>query len=261
MPDNQYTKLTAGNAPLHYQIMDIIKRQITAGILKPGDLIPSESQLCAQYDVSRTTVRQALNQLVEENLLIRRRGKGSFVADKKLHRSINDLYSFSEDMKSLGIMPSSIIIEQEIIPAAEEVMHTLALSPANNKVFKIKRVRLADSEPILLETTYIPAYLCPNIMQEDLSSASLYTILKNRYQLNFFRATETYEAVKMDAESARLLQAKQQAGAFKIKRIAYLDTGRPFELTHSITRGDKCTFKVELQATKKGVDFSRELTL
>jgi GntR family transcriptional regulator len=261
MTDNHYTKLEAGTAPLHYQIMDIIKRQITADILKPGDLIPSESQLCAQYNVSRTTVRQALNQLVEENLLIRRRGKGSFVADKKLHRALNHLYSFSEDMNSLGITPTSKILEQVIVPASDGIMRSLALSPDNNKVFKIKRIRLAGSDPILLETTYIPAYLCPNIMQEDLSSASLYTILKNRYQLHFFRATETYEAIKMDAESARHLQAKQQASAFKIKRIAYLDTGRPFELTHSITRGDKCTFKVELQAAKKGVDFSRELTL
>lgn len=261
MTDNEYKELAASTVPLHYQIMDIIKRQITADILKPGELIPSESQLCAKYNVSRTTVRQALNQLVEENLLIRRRGKGSFVADKKLHRSINHLYSFSEDMNSLGIAATSKILEQKIIPSSDEIMRTLALSPDNNNVFKIKRVRLADNEPILLETTYIPAYLCPNIMEEDLSAVSLYSILKTRYQLHFFRATETYEAIKLDQLAAKYLQAKQQSSAFKIKRIAYLDTGMPFELTQSVTRGDKCIFKVELQAAKGNVNFSRELTL
>lgn len=261
MPNHTFSKLEASAVPMHYQIMDIIKRQITAEILKPGEMIPSESQLCAQYNVSRTTVRQALNQLVEENLLIRRRGKGSFVADKKLHRNINHLYSFSEDMNALGINPTSKILEKEIGPASAEIMEALALSSSNNKVFKIKRVRLANNDPILLETTYIPAYLCPHIMQEDLSAVSLYSILVNRYQLHFYKATETYEAVKIDQQSAVHLNAKPQASAFKIKRIAYLDTGIPFELTYSITRGDKCIFKIELQAQKSNVNFSREITL
>lgn len=261
MSDHEYKKLEASSAPLHYQIMDNIKRQITAEILKPGDIIPSESQLCAEYKVSRTTVRQALNQLVEENLLFRRRGKGSFVADKKLRRSINYIYSFSEDMNSLGITPTSKILEKEIVKPSAEIMRTLSLSADNNSVFKITRVRLANSNPILLETTYIPAYLCPNIMQEDLSTISLYSILKNRYQLQFHRATESYEAAKMDQYSALHLNSKKQASAFKIRRIAYLDTGMPFELTHSITRGDRCIFKVELQAAKSNVNFYRELTL
>lgn len=247
--------------PLYFQLLTLIKRQIQAGILKPGDLVPSESQLCSHYNVSRSTVRQALNQLVEENLIVRRRGKGSFIANQKLQRSLNHLYSFSEDMLTMGLVPSSKVLEKAMIEGPEEVVDTLNLPSGQTKVFKIRRLRMANNEPLLLETTYIPLYMCPEIVNEDFSATSLYVILRSKYHLDLYRAVETYEPVRLNKETAALLNCTAQVNAFRIQRIGYLDSGIAFELTYSIARGDKCLFKVELQANKNKVSFSRQITL
>ena len=247
--------------PLHLQILNILKTQISTGVLKPGDIIPAESQLCKQYNVSRTTVRLAMEQLVEDNLIIRRRGKGSFVTSPKLKRSLNYLYSFTEDMLAIGKTPSSVVVEKALVKATTEISRLLSLPIEANEVFKLKRVRMADGEPILLETTYIPSYLCNGIMEEDFSKTSLYGVMRSRYNLFLHRAIEAYEAVKMDKETSRLLQSSTSACGFKIRRTAYLDSGIAYELTQSITRSDKCIFKVELFGTKNKANFYREIDI
>ncbi len=246
------------DTPLYSQLTSLLKRQIHSGILKPGDLIPSESQLCATYRLSRSTVRQALSQLTEAGLLIRRRGRGSFVADAKLNRHINHLYSFSEDMIANGRTPRSSILEKAVLRPAAFIADALSL-PEAGEVFKLVRLRLADDEPLLLETTYLPLRLCPDIFNEDLSAQSLYALLRNRYHLALYRATETYEAAKLNKEAARLLHCRPQAAAFTIHRVAYLDNGTAFEYTSSVARSDKCLFRVELFSTKDKVRFSRQL--
>jgi len=247
--------------PLYFQLITLFKRQIHSGMLKPGDMVPSEGQLCAQFGVSRSTVRQALNQLVEENLIIRRRGKGSFIASQKLNRNLNHLYSFSEDMLSLGMKPQSRVLESTVVTAPDDVVSSLRLPSNNTKVFKLTRLRLANNEPILMETTYIPLYLAPDIISEDFTSTSLYKILELKYNLNLYRAVETVESVRLNKETSSLLKCKSTSGAFSIQRIAYLDTGLPFELTISVARGDKCIFRVELFANKSKVNFIRQITV
>jgi GntR family transcriptional regulator len=246
------------DTPLYSQLILLLKRQIHSGILKPGDLIPSENQLCAEYRVSRSTVRQALNQLTEEGLLLRRRGKGTFVASEKLNRNINHLYSFSEDMLASGRNPRSVILEKAVMLPGAAIADALGL-PENGEVFKLTRLRLADEEPLLLETTYLPLQLCPTIFNEDLGVHSLYALLRSRYHLNLYRAVETYEAVKLTKEAAQLLRCKAQAPAFNIHRLAYLDSGIAFEYTSSVARSDKCRFRVELFSNKDKVNFSRQL--
>lgn len=247
--------------PLYHQLFTLIKNEIQNGILKPGDLLPAESQLCSQYNLSRSTVRQALNQLVEENLVIRRRGKGSYVASRKLNRNLNHLYNFTEDMFELGLHPHSNVLENTIEEATSDIAEKLNLPEGKTKVFKLTRLRLANDEPLLLEITYIPLYLSPNIDNENFSRESLYNILKTRYNLNLHKAIETYEAVDLSKETAQLLNCKPKTCGFKIQRIAYLDSGMPFELTNSYQKGAACKFKVELYANQNKVNFSRETTV
>lgn len=249
------------DVPLYFQLVTLIKRQINSGMLKPGDMIPSESQLCSTYNLSRSTVRQALNQLVEEGLLIRRRGKGSFVAKQKLNRNLNHLYSFTEDMLAAGLTPRSEVLENTVMEATEDIINFLELPKDNIKVFKLTRLRLANEEPLLIETTYIPLFLCPNLVSEDFTSGSLYNILRAKYNLNLHRAIETYEAIKLNKETCKLLKCKYPSTAFNIQRIGYLDTGTAFELTNSITPSDKCVFKVELFANKNRVNFTRQINI
>lgn len=244
--------------PLYQQLLLQIRREIENGVLKPGSSIPSEMLLCSQYNLSRSTIRKALNQLVEENLIIRRRGKGSYVSDIKLNRNLNHLYNFTEDIIGLGLHPSSKVLENSIEEANESIMIHLNLPPTLNKVFKLVRLRLANNEPLLFETTYIPLYLCPDIVNINFSDTSLYNLLKIKYNLNFHKAIETYEAVKLNKKIATVLNTPVSTAAFKVQRIAYLDTGIPYEITNSYQIGKLCKFKVELYATPGKVNFQRE---
>lgn len=244
--------------PLYYQLFTQIKYEIQRGVLKPGDLLPSESQLCSKYNLSRSTVRQALNQLVEDNLIVRQRGKGSYVAKNKINRNLYHLYNFTEDITELGLSPRSEVLENAIEDASDEIIENLHLPEGKTKVFKLVRLRLANNEPLLLEFTHIPLYLCPDIVNENFSNTSLYNFLKTRHNLNLYKATETYEAVELNKKIAELLNCMVSTCAFKIKRIAYLDSGVPFEMTTSYQKGSACKFKVELYANQNKVNFSRE---
>ena len=131
MPENniffKFNLSQESTTPLYQQLFTLIKHEIQNGGLKPGDLLPSENQLCSQYNLSRSTVRQALNQLVDESLVIRRRGKGSFIATKKLSRNLNHLYNFTEDILELGLHPSSEVLESNVEEARDDIMAALHL--------------------------------------------------------------------------------------------------------------------------------------
>lgn len=248
------------NSPLYIQVIRLIKQQIFSGSLKPGDVLPPESQICRNFNISRTTVRQAFDQLVEENLIIRRRGKGSFVANPKLRRNLNHMYSFTEDMQAMGLVPHSKVLFSGIAAADKDVCGNLLLA-GGSRVFKLERIRYANNESILVETTFLPMDLCPGIDKEDFSSTSLYNTLRNNYDLNMHSACETYEVSNLSKETARLLNCAPATPAFHLKRTAYLSNGTPFEYTNSLVRGDKCLFRVELQANRNHIQFARELTL
>lgn len=245
--------------PLYLQILNYIRHQIQSGALKPGDAIPPETELCKTYNISRTTMRQALDILAEENLIVRRRGKGTVVSSQKLNRDLNHLYSFSEDMRSMGLTPSSKVLEQLIQKAPIEIAEALMLG-SNSDIFRLTRVRLADDEPILMENTYIPLYLCPDIEKIDFSDTSLYTVLRLKYNLDLDKAVETYEAVQQTKFSAKQLACSPGDPAFNIRRTAYLASGIPFEFTSSIVRSDKCRFEVELKTNTRQTNFTRMFT-
>ncbi|HHV63017.1 MAG TPA: GntR family transcriptional regulator [Firmicutes bacterium] len=234
--------------PLYHQLLGIIKRGIMAGIFKPGDMLPSERDLCERYKVSRSTVRQAIDALVSEGLVYRRQGKGTFIGRSKIQRHLQHLYSFTDDMYRMGLVPSSKILEAVVTEASEDISKNLALPASDKKVTKYTRIRMANDEPLLIETTCVPYYLCPGLIERDLSRQSLYHILRTEYGLEPYRAVETHEAISLAPSEAKLLKCKPGTSGFSIERIAYLETGEPIELTNSITRGDKCKFVVELWA-------------
>jgi len=240
--DNQEILQENGVLPLYYQLSAIIKRKIRMGSLKVGDKLPSEKELCERYKISRTTVRQAILSLVSEGLLYRKQGRGTFVARPKLSRGIMEVYSFSRDMKNLGLNPSSRVLEQKIILATEDLAKNLNLKINEDKVIKLTRVRLANNEPLLIETTYIPYNIVPSLIKENMETNSLYSILNEKYNLFFSHAIETYEAISIGKKEAKLLKCNPSTPGFFIERITYLKDGTPVELTNSITRADRCKF-------------------
>lgn len=243
--------------PLYYQLLGIIKRNIAACILKPGDLLPSEAELCKTYNISRTTVRQAFGALEAEGLVQRRRGKGTFISSPKLRRRLDSLYSFSNDMNAQGLVPRSQMLAFDMVKPPIDLVKSLKLGDDSEMVFKIVRVRIANEEPLLLETTFIPVKYCSSLTREMLASDSLYRILREEAMLNPFYAVETYEPVIIKKEEAIVLGCKPGMCGYFIERTSYLETGEVFEFTQSLARGDRCRFEVELY--KDTVNFSRRV--
>lgn len=240
--------------PLYRQLYEYLERCIVSGILKEGDQMIPETHICEAFKVSRSTVRKTMDMLLEEGLIMRRRGKGSFVAAQRMKRSINYLYNFTENIQNIGSVPSSIVLEAKVLnDAPKEVLEKLHLQK-HDKVFYLNRIRCANEIPLLNEKTYIPYALCPLIEQYDFTSKSLYDVLSNQYKLNLYHATESIEAVVMSVKEKQLLQCKDNIPGFKIKRISHMDDGRVFEYTTSLTRADRCIFEMELY--KKATQFS-----
>lgn len=252
------------NIPLYEQLVSYIKIQIQLGVLKPGDQMIPENDLCKILNVSRTTVRQCMNRLVEEGLLIRQRGRGSFIANSKLKRNINYLYNFTENIRSIGAVPTSIVLTKEVIDITDkQLISSLRLPENSPKAFHLIRLRCADNTPLLLENTYIPYYLCDGIEQFNFETISLYDTLTNQYLLNLYHASETIEAIIIKGVTAKLLKCSSNTPGYQIERISHLDSGYVFELTTSTTRADKCVFRLELYkntlSSKNKLDFQRTM--
>jgi GntR family transcriptional regulator len=156
-----------------------------------------------------------------------------------------------------------LILESRVIQADGRVAQKMSLPEENHRVFCLKRVRCANAVPFLLETTYIPYYLCDGIDSFDFTHLSLYEMLKNKYSLNMYHAVETIEAILIDKTTATRLCCKSRIPGYRIERISCLDTGYVFEYTTSVTRADKCIFRLDLYRNtgnaRELIDFERKM--
>ena len=242
------------NIPLYFQLESLIRRCISAGLLKPGDMLPSESEMCRVFGISRTTVRQAVGELEEEGLVLRHQGKGTFVAEPKLHRRSENIYSFTSEATSMGLNPSSRLIEFAVIAPSEDVCRMLELQSADVPVYRFTRVRMVDGVPLMLETSFYPRYIYPALTPELLQTHSFYSLL---YERGIVPATalDTYEAIRLDNTAAEFLGTKAGSAGFSHQRITRAENGEVFELTQSIMRGDRT--KLEITMQRDGVSFAR----
>jgi GntR family transcriptional regulator len=245
--------------PLYVQVVREISSKIASGEYLPGQKIPPEFQLCQDFGVSRITIRQAIRVLVAEHALYTKRGKGTFVNPVKIKRRLPRLYSFSEDMRELGLEPTSKVLEQVSVPADEETAGLLALPDSDRLVSRISRVRKANNVPILIEKTYIPHYICPDLLEHDYEHVSLYRTLTEEYRIELDNAEEIYEVGLLTSSEAKELGCKRNQPAFSIQRLALRKDGRPVELTRAVGRGDLLRFSVELITSE--VRFSRNVDI
>lgn len=243
--------------PKYIQIARIIREKIQRQEYKPAEQIPTEVELCEEYQVSRITVREAINKLVQEGYLDRRQGKGTYVVHQKLRRNIAKVYSFSSDMRHIGLEPRSRVLELRVEEAEPEIIERMKLPEANPRVTRITRVRIANEVPILIETAMIPEYLCEGLVHKDLERGSLYRILTEEYRLMPHHAEETYEAIILAREDAILLERDLETPqpAFEIRRVTYLENGLAIEYGRSVGRGDLLTLAINMVADK--ADFQR----
>jgi GntR family transcriptional regulator len=231
--------------PIYYQLEQGIKELIEKAQLKPGDIIPSERELAETYEISRMTVRQAINNLVNDGYLVRKRGIGTFVAAKKIEQPLKGLTSFSEDMRARGMEPGTKVLDFQIIQANKSLAEQLQIHKGED-VYEIQRVRLADHLPMALETSYLPCHLVPGLTRE-IVSGSIYKFIENKLGLKIKSGIQVLEASIARKIEAEILQIKEGAPVLLIQRNSYLESGQPLELVKSIYRGDRYKFTIEME--------------
>lgn len=230
---------------LYYQVKQIITGNIKSGKWPVNTKIPTELQLCRIFNVSRITVRQALEEIEKEGYLYRKQGRGTFVTTPKLEQRLSKFYSFSEEIKSMGFEPGTTILDFAIIKADENISAKLNVNPGS-AVFMIKRLRLADAEPYAIEVSCIPYDIASNITREDVEINGLYKTLKEKHEIIPNEAVESFEAVLMRSEESKYLKVKTKAPALRLERYAYAES-RLIEYCVSIIRGDKYKYKIQLK--------------
>jgi GntR family transcriptional regulator len=231
--------------PLYAQVMEEIRAWIRTS-LSPGEKLPSETELCDRFRVSRATVRRALTELRYEGYLTSHQGKGTFVARTKIRLPLARLRSFTEDMTRRGLVPGSRVLRQMVCPAPPDSAAHLGLAEGDPVVL-IERLRLADGEPMALEEVAIPQELAPGLERVPLEGRSLYAVLEQRYGLILGRAEQSIEAGRPTAEERRLLELPPAVPVLRLERLTFLSDGRPVEFVRSAYRGDRYRFSVELE--------------
>ena len=212
--------------------------------LQVGEAIPSERRLSSELGISRLTVRAALDDLVRDGYLERRHGSGTFVSEPKIAQQLT-LTSFSEDMRRRGMVAGSRTIELREIHAGAAVGRSLSVSP-DSRVMLIRRLRLADGEPMALETLHVPAELVPGLTRELLEDASFYELLEKRYGVVVESGVQSIEPTVTNEEESELLGVPLHSPAFLFERTSRTDDGETVEFVRSLYRGDRYRLVAEL---------------
>lgn len=236
--------LSSTRGPRYIQLRRRIEKAIGSGQLPPGTPLPPEREIALMTTLSRVTVRKAVQPLVEEGLILQRRGSGSIVAPQltKVEQSLSRLTSFTEDMARRGKNVTATWLERSIfLPSPEETM-TLGLT-ARESVSRLSRLRMADGTPLAIERASLSTRMLPNPLAVV---SSLYETL-DESGFKPVRAVQRISATNLNAVDAGLLEVEEGIAGLKITRVSYLESGQVVELTHSIYRGDAYDFVAELQ--------------
>jgi GntR family transcriptional regulator len=232
--------------PLYYQLKNLLEEQIDSGFFKPGEKIPSENELCELYKVSRTTVRQAIANLVNSSKLIRTQGLGTFVSDVRIASKNYRLNGFSQDMKTQGHKPVTKILDLSPILASIEIAQNLHIKE-NEAVIFIKRLRYVDGKVLGLDISYLPFSRFSGILKEDLESKSLYDLLRREYDTIPSRSTYQIKSIKCPREVAGLVELAPSDPILLLTEVVYDQHDVAFECGTEFYRGDRYSFNIEIR--------------
>ncbi|WP_163527671.1 GntR family transcriptional regulator [Halobacillus ihumii] len=228
------------NTPLYKQVASKIKKEIITAKLNKDEAIPSEKKLAEKYQVSRVTIRQSIQQLVNEDILYKVRGSGTYVKNQKIEHDIYRLQSFTEEMTHLNQTPTNQVLDFHMQEPSDQVRETLELNQGE-KVFFIRRLRCVDDEPMILEETYMPVSLFPDLSVEVMTR-SKYEYVENKGYIIKERQGEILP-LSPNEELKRILLLEGDASILTMNLWAYLDDDTIFEYTRLYFRSEKYTFK------------------
>ncbi|MEF9916721.1 MAG: GntR family transcriptional regulator [Lachnospiraceae bacterium] len=230
--------------PLYFQLKELILSEIKNGNYKTGSLIPTEKEFSDSFQISRTTVRQAITELVQEGWLYRVKSKGTYVSQPKITQDyIKKVESFNDQMYRSGLTPSTEVLELKTLKADDTIAKNLRLQEKDLVIF-LHRKRSANGEPIVTSKTYLPFKECSFILEHDLRTEQLYTILSNKEETRIFRIERIVEAVEAKTADVKLLGMKRGKPIQHFTSVGYSVFDKPIEYTLSRYRGDRNSFEV-----------------
>jgi GntR family transcriptional regulator len=232
--------------PKYYQLTNILRQMIEDGAWHQHEPIPSERLLEEQYNLSRPTIRQAIDLLVRQGFLYRVHGKGTFVSPPKLQKGISELTSFSEDMINRGLKPGQIILEFGFTLPPPQVKKHLEL-PSGQQVLRIKRLRTGNDTPIGIQDSYLALQPGQEITREEIEKCgSIYTILQEKFGILPSEADETLEVTLASAEEGSLLEVPEGSPLLLSERILWTQNRKAVEFVKILYRGDRYKYTVRL---------------
>lgn len=254
-------QLNPGPTPLYHQLKQIVRTEIEQGNYQPGDRLPSEPELIKRYGVSRITVRQALDELEAEGAIVRRHGKGTYVAERTIEQDLVRLTDFVEDMELAGLNSSSRVLTFTRESVTPEIAEALAV-PVHNEVVRVDRLRLANERPIAYDTTWLPLRFGLLLTEDMLASETIYYILEKRYGIPVETGVFNITATTATPEQAALLKSVPNAALLLIQRISYTTGDVPIYLQKRYYRPDRVSYRLALRRhgdTRNGMTAIREM--
>ena len=227
----------------HRQIVETLTSQMEQNRLKPYDRLPSEKELCEQWQASRSTIRKAMDQLTERGRIFRVPGKGSFVAFPKISHQTSQILSFSEKMKAQGLTVETRVIQKEVIKPNEEITTALKLAP-DDRTLKIQRLRIVKGEPLALQTSFIPLNISERLLDEDLESKSLNYLIQEQGGIRLSRSDIWIEAPIISRREEQLLGNPRVPLFLAVVGVTFDQNGNPVRFSRGVFRGDRVRLKI-----------------
>ncbi|WDR90990.1 GntR family transcriptional regulator [Burkholderia ambifaria] len=247
MPPPNVVPLSA--APLYVQIKDTLRARILDGTYAPHSRMPSEHELCAMFDVSRITVRQALGDLQKEGLLFKLHGKGTFVSKPKAFQNVTSLQGFAEAMSSMGYEIVNQLRSVRTVKADRHLATKLNV-PEGAPLVEIHRVRLLNREPVSLEQTWVPEALGKRLAGADLATRDIFLILENDCGVPLGHADVSIDAILADDDIVDALRVEESSPVLRIERLTHDASGTPIDYEHLYFRGDAFQYRLRIDRQK-----------
>ncbi|MCH4207758.1 MAG: GntR family transcriptional regulator [Solobacterium sp.] len=232
--------------PLYCKLAETLEEKINHNVYKKGERIPSERELCEQYDVSRMTVRLAIEELERQGKVEKRQGKGTFVLSKSINQDLKDVYSFSREMERQGKISTTQIICRNVITADEKVACHLEIQKGDQVIY-LERLRCAEDVAIMLEKTWFPYQSFSFLMNIDFGEKGLYKTLQEDYGIRIDRAIEKFKATELNANECKLLHCPKNQFGLLVKRTSYSE-GKLVSYSTIVSKGDIFEFTVQLNS-------------
>jgi GntR family transcriptional regulator len=233
--------------PLYRQLVDVLRRQIEAGEIKPDQPIPSERTLCETYAISRITVRQSIAELINEGLLYKRHGKGTYVSPKKVNQGLVRIVNFARTVLELGMKPSTKLLGNDILPADIQIAKILDI-PVTSQILKLSLLGMGNDDPLVLYESYFPLPLGQKMAKEahtlerEKLPFSTYDLYARIGHLVPKSVLQTFEATTSDERLASVMKITQGSAVFMITSIFQARKQRPLEFRIALYRGDRYKF-------------------